>query len=85
MARSVPCFAFVVFRYREDAEEAQRKADGSEVVAEYELVTTTTVTEHEVIGASDECVTNCVFNDFVMVYNSDVIHAWAHDVKDEYD
>lgn len=32
MARSVPCFAFVVFRYREDAEEAQRKADGSEVV-----------------------------------------------------
>jgi len=31
MARSVPCFAFVVFRYREDAEEAQRKADGSEV------------------------------------------------------
>ena len=31
MARSVPCFAFVVFRYREDAEESQRKADGSEV------------------------------------------------------
>jgi len=31
MARSVPCFAFCVFRYREDAEEAQRKADGSEV------------------------------------------------------
>jgi len=31
MARSVPCFAFVVYRYREDAEEGQRKADGSEV------------------------------------------------------
>ena len=31
MARSVPCFAFVVFRHREDAEESQRKADGSEV------------------------------------------------------
>lgn len=31
MARSVPCFAFVVFRYREDAEEAQRKTDGIEV------------------------------------------------------
>jgi len=31
MARSVPCFAFCVFRYREDAEEAQRKADGLEV------------------------------------------------------
>jgi len=31
MARSVPCFAFCVYRYREDAEEAQRKSDGSEV------------------------------------------------------
>ena len=31
MARSVPCFAFVVFRHREDAEEAQRKVDGQEV------------------------------------------------------
>jgi len=31
MARSVPCFAFVVFRHREDAEEAQRKVDGAEV------------------------------------------------------
>lgn len=31
MARSVPCFAFVVFRYREDAEDAQRKADGIEI------------------------------------------------------
>lgn len=31
MARSVPCFAFVVYRYREDAEEAQRKSDGTEV------------------------------------------------------
>ena len=31
MARSVPCFAFIVFRYREDAEDAQRKADGIEV------------------------------------------------------
>ena len=31
MARSIPCFAFVVFRYREDAEDAQRKADGIEV------------------------------------------------------
>lgn len=31
MARSVPCFAFVVFRHREDAEEAARKVDGAEV------------------------------------------------------
>jgi arginine/serine-rich splicing factor 7 len=31
MARSVPCFAFVVFKYREDAEDAQRKADTAEV------------------------------------------------------
>jgi arginine/serine-rich splicing factor 7 len=31
MARSVPCFAFCVYRYREDAEEAQRKSDGAEV------------------------------------------------------
>jgi arginine/serine-rich splicing factor 7 len=31
MAKSSPCFAFVVFRYREDAEDAQRKADGTEV------------------------------------------------------
>ena len=31
MARSIPCFAFIVFRYREDAEDAQRKADGIEV------------------------------------------------------
>lgn len=31
MARSVPCFAFVVYRYREDAEEAQRKVDSSEI------------------------------------------------------
>jgi arginine/serine-rich splicing factor 7 len=31
MARSMPCFAFIVFRYREDAEDAQRKADGIEV------------------------------------------------------
>ncbi len=31
MAKSIPCFAFVVFRYREDAEDAQRKADRVEV------------------------------------------------------
>lgn len=31
MARSVPCFAFVVYRYREDAEESQRKVDGAEI------------------------------------------------------
>jgi arginine/serine-rich splicing factor 7 len=31
MARSVPCFAFIVFRYREDAEDAQRRADGEEI------------------------------------------------------
>lgn len=39
MARSVPCFAFVVFRYREDAEEAQRKVDGSEVCSRRVRVT----------------------------------------------
>ena len=71
--------------FAEDTTEHETLADGSEVVAEYELVTTTTVTEHEVIGESDECTTNCVFNDFVMVYNSDNIHAWAHDVKAQYD
>eukprot|EP00096_Caligus_rogercresseyi_P010444 TRINITY_DN380_c1_g1_i5.p1 TRINITY_DN380_c1_g1~~TRINITY_DN380_c1_g1_i5.p1 ORF type:complete len:333 (+),score=76.31 TRINITY_DN380_c1_g1_i5:131-1129(+) len=31
MARSVPCFAFCVFRYREDAEDAVRTSDGTEV------------------------------------------------------
>lgn len=31
MARSVPCFAFIVFQYREDAEDAQRRADGEEI------------------------------------------------------
>ncbi|CAB4066956.1 SFRS7 [Lepeophtheirus salmonis] len=31
MARSVPCFAFVVFRYREDAEDGVRSADGVEI------------------------------------------------------
>ncbi len=31
MARSTPCFAFVVYRYREDAEEAQIKTDGIDI------------------------------------------------------
>ena len=31
MARSVPCFAFVVYRYKEDAEEAARLTDGIEL------------------------------------------------------
>jgi len=31
MARSVPCFAFVVFRYKEDAYEACRAADGMDI------------------------------------------------------
>ena len=31
MARSVPCFAFVVYRYKDDAEDAARKCDGIEV------------------------------------------------------
>ena len=31
MARSVPCFAFVVYRYKEDAEEAHRVVDGMDV------------------------------------------------------
>lgn len=39
MARSVPCFAFVVFRHREDAEEAQRKVDGQEVCSRRVRVT----------------------------------------------
>jgi len=39
MARSVPCFAFVVYRYREDAEEAQRKVDGIEVCSRRVRVT----------------------------------------------
>jgi len=39
MARSVPCFAFVVFRYREDAEEAQRKVDGQEICSRRVRVT----------------------------------------------
>ena len=39
MARSVPCFAFVVYRHREDAEEAQRKVDGQEVCSRRVRVT----------------------------------------------
>jgi RNA recognition motif-containing protein len=31
MAKSVPCFAFVVYKYREDAEDAQIKTDAVEV------------------------------------------------------
>ena len=31
MARSVPCFAFVVYRYKEDAEEAHRVVDGVDI------------------------------------------------------
>ena len=31
MARSVPCFAFVVFRYREDSERAINETDGTEL------------------------------------------------------
>ena len=31
MARSVPCFAFVVFRYRQDSEEAIAQTDGTEL------------------------------------------------------
>merc|ERR1712184_230134 len=31
MARSVPCFAFVVYRYKDDAEDAARKCDGIEI------------------------------------------------------
>ena len=59
--------------------------DGSPVVAEYEIVTTTVTTEHVDIGAGpDEC-TNCVYNDFVMVINQDQIHEWATEVKAEYD
>ena len=32
MARSIPCFAFVVFRYLEDSKEAIRQTDGIELV-----------------------------------------------------
>lgn len=31
MARSVPCFAFVVYRHKDDAEEAARMADGVDI------------------------------------------------------
>jgi len=31
MARSVPCFAFVVYRYKDDANEALRELDGVDV------------------------------------------------------
>ena len=44
-------------------------ADGTEVVAEYEIVTTTVTTEHVDIGAGQAECTNCVYNDYVMVIN----------------
>ena len=31
MARTVPCFAFVVYRYKDDAEDACAGADGKEI------------------------------------------------------
>eukprot|EP00095_Tigriopus_kingsejongensis_P005047 snap_masked-scaffold375_size191602-processed-gene-0.22 protein:Tk05047 transcript:snap_masked-scaffold375_size191602-processed-gene-0.22-mRNA-1 annotation:"splicing arginine serine-rich 7" len=31
MARSVPCFAFIVYRHKDDAEEASRMADGVDI------------------------------------------------------
>ena len=59
--------------------------DGTEVVAHYDIVTTTTTTEHVDIGAGEAECTNCVYNDYVMVINQDQIHAWAVEVKAEYD
>lgn len=59
--------------------------DGSPVVEEYEIVTTTVTTEHIDIGAGDVTCTNCVYNDFVLVYNSELIEEWAHGIKAEYD
>ena len=39
ISRAVPRFALVVFHFQEDAEEAQRKADGSQVFGCYIKVT----------------------------------------------
>lgn len=61
--------------------------DGSAVDAHYEIVTTTTTVEHVDVAHEheDECTTNCVYNDFVLVYNSVMIEEWAHGIKAEYD
>merc|ERR1712018_546796 len=40
MARSVPCFAFVVYRYKEDSDDAVRKCDGMEICGRRVRVTT---------------------------------------------
>ena len=31
MARTTPCFAFVVYKYKDDAEEACQMADGADI------------------------------------------------------
>jgi len=60
--------------------------DGSTVVQEYEIVTVTTTTEHIDIAVDPpECETNCVYNDFVLVYDSVLITEWAYALKAEYD
>merc|ERR1712228_194982 len=59
--------------------------DGQEVVQEYEVVTTTTTTEHIDITAGTGCTTNCVFNDFVLILDRISIHEWAQGLKSQYD
>ncbi len=31
MAKTIPCFAFVVYKYKEDAEDACHSTDGAEI------------------------------------------------------
>ena len=57
--------------------------DGMEVIGHEEVVTTYTTVEHIDILADDDC-TECVYNDFVLVYQSDLINEWSHSVGEEY-
>ena len=67
------------------AQEHTHTADGQEIIGEYEIVTTTTTVEHVDIGAGETTCTNCVYNDYVLVYNSELIEEWAYGIKAEYD
>ena len=63
--------------------EDHELVDGMEVIGHEEVVTTYTTVEHIDILADDDC-TECVYNDFVLVYQSDLINEWSHSVGEEY-
>ena len=82
MKYALALLAATVYGQDHDLEDHEL-VDGMEVIGHEEVVTTYTTVEHIDILADDDC-TECVYNDFVLVYQSDLINEWSHSVGEEY-